>query len=216
MRTIQLGNVAMETLEARLKQRAHTLGFELAGIAPAGPADSFDRLRDWLENGFAGEMSYMHRHGDARRHPDAVLPQVRSVVMLGMNYKQEPAIGESPIQKSARVARYALGIACIGTPIMAPPVEAQQRARPLDRHLGKALAAAFPQRPLLVRAKPPFWTVSRAWRRKWFSRVARPKAASSAAMRAWGSSPTWRVGSGSRQAFSPWAWYWSRQRRSSV
>src|SRR6266567_2848724 len=114
------------------------------------------------------------------------------------------------------VARCALGIACIGTPIMAPPVEAQQRARPLDRHLGKALAAAFHQRPLLVRAKPPFWTVSRAWRRKWFSRVARPKAASSAAMRAWGSSPTWRVGSGSRQAFSPWAWYWSRQRRSSV
>src|SRR4051812_42829850 len=77
---------AMETLETQLKQRAHGLGFELVGIAPAGPADGFDRLRDWLAQGFAGTMSYLQRHGDARRHPTAVFPEVRSVVMVGMNY----------------------------------------------------------------------------------------------------------------------------------
>ena len=31
-------------------------------------------------------MAYMHRHAEARRHPASVLPDVRSVVMLGMNY----------------------------------------------------------------------------------------------------------------------------------
>jgi epoxyqueuosine reductase len=77
----------MEPLEERLKRRAHALGFELVGIAPAGPADGFERLRDWLARGFAGAMEYMPRHADARRHPSAILPEVRSVVMVGMNYR---------------------------------------------------------------------------------------------------------------------------------
>jgi epoxyqueuosine reductase len=44
-----------ESLESRLKKYAQTLGFDLVGVAPAGPADGFDRLRDWLERGFAGD-----------------------------------------------------------------------------------------------------------------------------------------------------------------
>jgi epoxyqueuosine reductase len=79
----------MEPLEVRLRRQAHALGFELAGIAPAAPADGFERLRDWLSRGFAGEMDYLPRHADARRHPAAVLPAVRSVVMVGMNYRSE-------------------------------------------------------------------------------------------------------------------------------
>ena len=70
----------------RLKRHARVLGFDLVGIAPAAPADGFDRLRDWLDRGFAGDMAYMHRHAEARRHPESILPDVRSVVMLGMNY----------------------------------------------------------------------------------------------------------------------------------
>src|SRR5690242_1917305 len=38
----------MEALEDRLKAQARALGFELVGVAPAAPADGFDRLRDWL------------------------------------------------------------------------------------------------------------------------------------------------------------------------
>ncbi len=81
------------TLEDRIKEQAHALGFELAGIAPATEADGFDRLRDWLAHDFAGEMGYMHRHAGARRHPSSVLPAVRSVVMVGMNYHPAPASG---------------------------------------------------------------------------------------------------------------------------
>jgi epoxyqueuosine reductase len=77
----------MAPIEDRLKQRAHALGFELVGIAPATESDGFDRLRDWLARGFAGTMDYLHRHGDARRHPSSILPEVRSVVMVAMNYR---------------------------------------------------------------------------------------------------------------------------------
>jgi epoxyqueuosine reductase len=97
-----------ESLESRLKQHAHTLGFDLVGIAPAGPADGFDRLRDWLDRGFAGDMDYMHRHAEARRHPESVLQEVRSVVMLAMNYN--PGDGqEEGVSGQGRVARYARG-----------------------------------------------------------------------------------------------------------
>jgi epoxyqueuosine reductase len=100
------------TREDRIKLQAHALGFELAGIAPATEADGFDRLRDWLVHDFAGEMAYMQRHADARRHPSSILSEVRSVVMVGMNYHPDPAsAGCAPPGVSGRVASYARGSA---------------------------------------------------------------------------------------------------------
>jgi epoxyqueuosine reductase len=99
----------MASLENQIKQQAHSLGFELVGIAKAGPADGFERLRDWLEQGFAGDMGYMHRHEEARRHPSSILPAVRSVVMVGMNYKPAQAADAAHSGAHGRVARYALG-----------------------------------------------------------------------------------------------------------
>jgi epoxyqueuosine reductase len=98
----------MPSLEDRLKDHAHTLGFELVGIAPATQADGFEHLAAWLEQGFAGEMSYMQRHAEARRHPASVLPEVRSVVMAGMNYFAGDEIPPTT-QLTGRVARYAQG-----------------------------------------------------------------------------------------------------------
>jgi epoxyqueuosine reductase len=100
----------MASLEERLKAQAHTLGFELAGIAPAAPADGFVRLREWLERGYAGRMDYLERHAAARRHPAAVLPEVRSVLMVGMNYfPPNAASDQAPQPGEGRVARYARG-----------------------------------------------------------------------------------------------------------
>src|SRR5205823_2530124 len=76
----------MGTLEARLKARAHELGFALSGIAPATDADGFARFTDWLDRGYAGEMDYLHHLREERRHPRSVLESVRSVLMVGMEY----------------------------------------------------------------------------------------------------------------------------------
>jgi epoxyqueuosine reductase len=113
----------MRSLETAIKEQAHALGFELAGIAAATPADGFDRLRDWIDRGYEGEMEYMRRHEQARRHPASILPEVRSVAMVGMNYNRVPASGgrEPPdpdenqwfdapwSPRHGRVARYARG-----------------------------------------------------------------------------------------------------------
>lgn len=89
------------TLASRVLTHARHLGFDLAGIAPAVEADGFTHLQHWLKRGFAGEMGYMHAHGDARRHPASILPTVRSVVMVALNYNPG-------LTSQGGIARYAL------------------------------------------------------------------------------------------------------------
>lgn len=111
-----------ELLVARLRREAERRGFTLFGVAPATEADGFGRFCDWLDRGFAGEMSYLHKHRDHRRHPSAVVESVRSVVMLGMEYSSgiggmgcgvpPSVIPHTPYPAPeilGRVARYAQG-----------------------------------------------------------------------------------------------------------
>src|SRR5882724_9353693 len=99
----------MFSLETRIKDHARSLGFELAGIAPAADADGFAHLQDWLAQGFAGEMEYMSRHAEAHRHPASILPTVRSVVMVGINYKPDSVLGTQYSVPVGRVSCYAGG-----------------------------------------------------------------------------------------------------------
>ncbi|MCE9533582.1 MAG: tRNA epoxyqueuosine(34) reductase QueG [Planctomycetes bacterium] len=96
-------------LETRLKQQAQSLGFDLAGIAKATDADGFDRYTEWLDRGYAGEMVYMHSNAAARRHPESILANVRSVLMLGMTYSEGGMRDSKSESKPGRVARYARG-----------------------------------------------------------------------------------------------------------
>ena len=95
------------TLTAALKRRAVEIGFELVGVAPAVRAGTWEKLHEWLARGFAGEMKYIERRELAYQHPEHVLPQVRSVVMLGLVYGSGGTISDPG--PSPRVARYAQG-----------------------------------------------------------------------------------------------------------
>lgn len=98
-----------DSLESRLRAEAERLGFTLFGIAPATEADGFDRFTDWLDAGYAGELDYLHKYREHRRHPRAVRPWVLSVVMLGYEYGS--GFGLVPLSPGgpARVAAYAQG-----------------------------------------------------------------------------------------------------------
>ncbi len=97
-------------LALRIKERAIELGFDLVGIAPAGPSVYGDFLRSWLGAGRAGEMAYLERRVEERIDPGTYFPGAKSVVCVAMNYhaplKPRPA-GE--IAARGRIARYALG-----------------------------------------------------------------------------------------------------------
>jgi epoxyqueuosine reductase len=108
---------ALATLAGRLKAEAARLGFALSGLAPATDADGFPRFRQWLDRGYAGEMTYLHRLADEHRHPASVLDDVRSVLMVGLEYggREEPTppapfpLGREAGVGLARVAAYAAG-----------------------------------------------------------------------------------------------------------
>ena len=92
-----------------MRDRAAALGFTLFGIAPAKDADGFGRFCDWLDKGYAGEMSYLHEYREERRHPRSVVESVQSVVMLGLEYGTQDTGHGTRDTGHGRVARYARG-----------------------------------------------------------------------------------------------------------
>jgi epoxyqueuosine reductase len=74
-------------LKAALAEAAHAQGFDAIGVArpdaiPLAP----ERLREFLAAGAHGDMDWMAATAERRGDPRAMWPDVRSVVMLGVNY----------------------------------------------------------------------------------------------------------------------------------
>src|SRR4051812_8109380 len=57
-----------------IKRKARDLGFDLVGVAPAGPSAHREYVREWLDTGKAGDMHYLARRFDERVDPRAYLP----------------------------------------------------------------------------------------------------------------------------------------------
>lgn len=89
------------SLEHRIKAQAYGLGFDLAGIAPLGIADSADAFDEWIARGYAGDMGYLERRPEVRRDSRRPVPGATCAVVVGLNYG-----GREP---TGPVARYARG-----------------------------------------------------------------------------------------------------------
>ena len=95
---------------SRIKARAGELGFDLCGIAPADSFPELAFLREWLDRGYAGEMTYMSRTADRRADVRAVLPGAKSVLVFGTLYNTvEPYSQSDNAPGLARISRYAWG-----------------------------------------------------------------------------------------------------------
>ena len=80
-----------------IKAQALRLGFVACGLAKAEPvAEPFaSRYRRWLELGLCADMDYMRRNVEMRLQPDLLVPGVRTIVSLAMNFmpsERQPAI----------------------------------------------------------------------------------------------------------------------------
>ena len=104
-----------DALTQSLKDYAQSLGFDLAGVCrPDNPA--IERFQKWLENGYAGEMHYLPERVEAYAHPDSILKDTRSLLMLTYNYPSQSLSieidTEDPSNTASgygRVSRYASG-----------------------------------------------------------------------------------------------------------
>ncbi|WP_417319882.1 tRNA epoxyqueuosine(34) reductase QueG [Emcibacter sp.] len=97
--------------ESHILKLAHEAGFEAVAITSAdgmaGPARHFEQF---LEAGRHGDMTWMEDKADRRKDPKTLWPDVRSIIMLGMNYGPD----NDPLEKlseknSGNISVYAGG-----------------------------------------------------------------------------------------------------------
>jgi epoxyqueuosine reductase len=79
-----------ERLKSFIRQRAAELGFDVCRFASAADAwPAGERLRAFVGEGRHGEMEWMQTTLDRRHHPTAMWTEVKTAIVLGMNYGPE-------------------------------------------------------------------------------------------------------------------------------
>ncbi|HEY4204486.1 MAG TPA: QueG-associated DUF1730 domain-containing protein, partial [Xanthobacteraceae bacterium] len=76
-----------QSLKSELIDQARALGFDTLGIAaPEAIAGARERLEAFLDHGAHGEMQWLADNPPRRADPRVLWNEVRSVIMLGVNY----------------------------------------------------------------------------------------------------------------------------------
>src|SRR6516164_5505281 len=74
-------------LKTQLQAKARSLGFDICRVThPNAIPEAPGRLVAWLATGAAGDMDWMEETRERRENPRVLWPEVRSIIMLGMNY----------------------------------------------------------------------------------------------------------------------------------
>jgi epoxyqueuosine reductase len=95
---------------SEVKAKAVQIGFDLCGIAPAADLPELRFLREWLERGYGGTMTYLHRSAKKRADVRTVVPSAQSVIVTGTLYNTDrPYSTEVADRARAGIARYAWG-----------------------------------------------------------------------------------------------------------
>jgi epoxyqueuosine reductase len=74
-------------IKAALAAAAKAQGFDVVGVARPDPAgDQQDRLLRFIAQGAHGDMDWLAANAERRADPKKLWPDVRAIVMLGVNY----------------------------------------------------------------------------------------------------------------------------------
>jgi len=99
-------------LADRIHQWAIELGFQGITISDLHLPLAEERLRQWLADGFHGDMHYMAKHGTKRSRPAELVPDTRRVISARMAYFPVSLEDSRRVLRDPRYAylsRYALG-----------------------------------------------------------------------------------------------------------
>ena len=101
-------------LTQAIKEHAYRLGFSLVGATTCDPLPHERVLEAWLAQGRHGEMTYLNtpRSLICRAHPAEILPECRSILVLGARYPAALAMvmnDNSDQVRHGKIASYAWG-----------------------------------------------------------------------------------------------------------
>ena len=99
--------MAAAELKARILDKARSLGFDVARVAPGALAERYRLAFDaFLADGRQGDMDWLARTPERRTDPKGLWPEVKSILMLAANYG--PAL--DPMARLARRDRAAISV----------------------------------------------------------------------------------------------------------
>lgn len=96
------------SLKEKIKAEALRLGFFVCGFAKAAPVTEAMRRHylAWLANGGNADMAYLNNNLDKRFDPSLLVPGVKTIVVVALNYFPAHRLPEGEPQ----IADYALGL----------------------------------------------------------------------------------------------------------
>lgn len=84
-------------IEKKIISEARRLGFGAAGIAAAGPSETIDLFKEWLDKGYAAGMDYLASRASLRSDPRKLASGTGSVIVIAARYpvNKSPGTGFS-------------------------------------------------------------------------------------------------------------------------
>jgi epoxyqueuosine reductase len=91
-----------------IKEKAIELGFSLVGITNSNPLiNEGEKLKSWINNGYNAGMNWFERTIDKRINPSLVLPDIKSIIVVGLNYYNK--VNYLNNESTGKISKYALG-----------------------------------------------------------------------------------------------------------
>ena len=90
-------------IRKRVEAEAKSLGFHAFGVSAVPLELRREYYENWISGGQHGTMGWMERNNDRRLHPEALIEEAKSIIVVAMNYYQPDP------ERPYRIAKYALG-----------------------------------------------------------------------------------------------------------
>ncbi len=106
-----INSIDLNQLTDNIKTWGKSLGFQQVGVSDVDLSQHEQALRNWLENGYQGNMSFLERNIDKRLSPSELVPGTLRIISVRMDYLPPDASFASNLKSSstAYISRYALG-----------------------------------------------------------------------------------------------------------
>jgi len=106
-----INSIDLNQLTDNIKTWGKSLGFQQVGVCDVDLSQHEKALRNWLENGYQGNMSFLERNIDKRLSPSELVPGTLRIISVRMDYLPPDASFASNLKSSstAYISRYALG-----------------------------------------------------------------------------------------------------------
>lgn len=100
-----------QTLADQIMVWGRELGFQQVGITDTDTGEHSQRLQEWLDKGYHGEMDWIQRHQPQRDNPELLVPNAMRIISARMDYLPENTQQIKTLKEAnnAYISRYALG-----------------------------------------------------------------------------------------------------------